>query len=415
MLNTIPKKIIFLVVSFIVMMILYYPSLNGGPLFDDIHFIFKSVHISDEFSYWTIWRDFSWPVSVSAEKILFQIWQYEFIYYHALNLILHFLNSYLLLRLMGKFDVPYPHFFFLLFLLHPANVISVSWMVQLKTVLCFTFCITAFFFLLKALEDKRYYPLSWLCFLLSVLSKSASLPIVLLFVIYVCRRKGKAQLMWMLPFLLISSYSTYKILNSEITTEASIQIESKSFVAVDNGKSSDHKVLPPEDTYQKDLMESFKSRSISFLKTNHYYFWQSLIPVDSYPIKGQGINKLNLTVIFHLFFILILIYLNWGNFACMSLLLGFIMLSPFLGFFTAPYMTLTWVSEQHLYLALPFFLFFWLSILEKWKFKYASVIPAVVLIFFSVQTYRAAAYYDNEEIFYTKSLEADPHNLPIAY
>jgi tetratricopeptide (TPR) repeat protein len=73
------------------------------------------------------------------------------------------------------------------------------------------------------------------------------------------------------------------------------------------------------------------------------------------------------------------------------------------------------VSEQHLYLALPFFLCFWMGILDKWKFKYAQLVPALFIVFFSVQTYRAAKYYDNEIIFYSKSLEADPYNLPIVF
>lgn len=187
---TIPKPV-YILLAFLLVLGLYYPSLNGEPIWDDFHVIFRNNIITGDFSYWAIFKDFAWPVSVSAEKILFSIWKYEYFYFHLLNLLLHFLNSYLLLKLLEKLELPYLRFIFFLFLLHPSNVISVSWMVQLKTLLCFTFCISSFFFLIRAMEDKRYFGLSWVSFLLSVLSKSASLPLSLFFWHTPTRKKAR--------------------------------------------------------------------------------------------------------------------------------------------------------------------------------------------------------------------------------
>jgi hypothetical protein len=111
----------------------------------------------------------------------------------------------------------------------------------------------------------------------------------------------------------------------------------------------------------------------------------------------------------------LLIFLNWSSIPGLALLTGYVMLSPFLGIFTAPYMTLTWVSEQHLYLALPFMLCFWVGILAKWKFQFAQLIPIVFVSFFSFMTFKAATYYQSDILFYSKSLQADPSNIPIAY
>jgi hypothetical protein len=279
---------------------------------------------------------------------------------------------------------------------------------------------------MRALEDKRYYALSWISFALSVLSKSASLPAVLLFLIYSYKSKGKQQLLWMLPFLLISTYSTYKILASSVTAEGAEQIESKSFVAtklypVEKSRPAavvnrpDPTPAPAVVNDERDILKEVGKISNLFLKTVHYYFWQIILPLENYPIKGQSTRPAGFIESFHLMFLMILTYINWGTVAAMGLMSGYLMLLPFLGIFSAPYMNVTWVSEQHLYLSLPFFLLFWTGLLASLKFKYSPAIPILFTLFFTVQTFRAIPYYNNEIIFYTKALEADPQNIPIAY
>ena len=420
--KSIPRPVLILV-SFLLLLGLYYPSLNGDPIWDDYHNIFNDSVITGNFSYWTIFKDFAWPISVSAKKVLYSLWKDEYFYYHLLNLLLHFLNSYLFLKTLEKLNLPYRRLTYFLFLLHPSNVISVSWMVQLKTLMCFTFAISALLFLIKAMEDKRFYPLAWISFLLSLLAKSASLPLSLIFVIYAYKKKGRSQLIWTLPFVIFSFYSGYKTLKSEITTSASKQIESKSFVAVENRNPQNNQVkveVIPEAPVQAAVPENktfkqFKERTGLFFKTSHYYFWQVMLPLDSFPVKGQALKETGLLEFLHIIFLALLIFLNRGTLSGLMLLAGYVMLSPFLGILSAPYMTLTWVSEQHMYLALPFMLCFWVGIFAKWKFKFSHAIPILVVTFFSFQTFKAASYYKNDIIFYSKSLQANPNNIPIAY
>ncbi len=396
---------------------LYWTSLNGLPIWDDYHNIFNDSIITGDFSYWKIFRNFAWPISVSAEKVLYALWKTEYFYYHLLNLLLHFLNSYLVLNTLEKLNFPNSRLTFMLFLLHPSNVISVGWMVQLKTILCFTFAISSLLFLIKAVEDKRFYPLSWISFLFSLLSKSSSLPLSLILVIYAYKKKGRSQLLWALPFVLFSFYSGHKVLKSEITTTATKQVESKTFVAVENRNRPTGlpQVPSQENNERKKSDQSFKERGGLILKTTHYYFWQVPLPLDSSPVKGRVPQETGPKEFLHIIFLAVTIFLNWGSIPGLALLAGIVMLSPFLGIFTAPYMTLTWVSDQHMYLALPFMLCFWMGILAKWKFKFAHIIPILFISFFSFQTYKAATYYQNDIIFYSKSLQADPTNIPIAY
>jgi hypothetical protein len=422
--KNLPKSLLILL-SFVFATILYWQSLNGPPIFDDFHFIFRDEVIVGDYLYSTIWSNFAWPLSVSVHKFLFSIWHYEFLYYHLLNLGLHFFNSYLLLKLAEKLNLPFPKFIFLLFLIHPSNVISVSWMVQLKTLLCFTFAILSFLALLKALENKKWYVLSWISFALSIISKSASLPLAVVFGFYVFKKAGPKASLWVLPILLMCGYSTYKVLKSPVTAVGVTQLESKSFVA---GISEKSEAVPPAPRIRREKHRrqpqpqpkpeepsKFKESVVTFLKTSHYYFWQVVLPMESYPVKGQAPKEIGITDGIHLLFLIVMLVANWGSLVGLCLLAGYLVMTPFLGIVPAPFMNMTWVSEQHLYLSLPFFLCLWLSLLSKWKFKYAPYALAIFIVFFSIQTYKAASYYKDEIIFYTKSLQASPSNIPIAY
>jgi hypothetical protein len=395
---------------------LYSSSLNGGPLFDDYFYIFENNAVINDVSYWTIFKKFAWPVSISAEKSVFKLWGNEYFYFHFINVLLHFFNSYLLLKLVKKLQIPFPRFIFFLFLLHPSNVISVSWMVQLKTLLCFTFCIGSFFFFLRALDDKRYYALSWASFLLSSLSKSASIPFAVFLLVYSYKKKGKEQLLLMLPFLIISSYSSYRVLGSSITSQANTQYESKAFIGkVHEGKRGNMPLLQLE---QRDvgILEKLKVRSDNLLKTSYYYFWQVVLPLDSPPIKGNPVANSGILEVVHMILLLLVIYMSLnGVVSGMSLITGYLMLTPFLGIITAPYMNLSLVSEQHLYLVMPFFICFWVELLTKLKFKFAKHIPILFIFYFSLQTFKATTYYENEINFFVKSLQSDLYNIPVAH
>jgi hypothetical protein len=97
------------------------------------------------------------------------------------------------------------------------------------------------------------------------------------------------------------------------------------------------------------------------------------------------------------------------------LALGFLLLSPFLGLFFAPFMNMTWVSDQHLYLALPFFITFWISIWEKWNVRLKTVILSLIFLLFAFKTFFTSKYFRDDISFYSESLKADFTNLPVVY
>jgi hypothetical protein len=146
-----------------------------------------------------------------------------------------------------------------------------------------------------------------------------------------------------------------------------------------------------------------------------YYFWQVLIPKNNEPVKGLNLSKAGTIDFIHLLFIFTLLFIFWKDSGLIYLCAGHFLLIPFLGFIPAPFMNITWVSDQHLYLVLPALLAFWMRVMEKTRWKYVYVLPSFLGIYFSWQTFQATSFYKNQIVFYEKSLEYNPYNIPIAY
>lgn len=151
------------------------------------------------------------------------------------------------------------------------------------------------------------------------------------------------------------------------------------------------------------------------LQTLNYYFWQGILPISNHPVKGLNYSEAGLVEVIHLFFLFILGVILFRDSAFLYLICLHVMLLPFLGIVPAPFMTITWVSDQHLYLVLPVMLAMWMRIFERIKYRYNWVIPGFLLLLFTFKTYEAVPTYKDQFTFYEKSLEYNPYNIPIAY
>lgn len=411
--------------------------MKGDAIWDDFIFLFNSHAITQPGSYDNILLNFGWPLSVIAQKLLFSLWQFDYFYYHLINLALHFLNSYLLLRFAEKLKFPFAFALFFLFLLHPANVISVAWIIQFKTLMCFTFALISCYYFEKGHENKKWYGASLFFLACSLLSKSASLPLPAVFFLLLFMRGAKKEFLWLIPFFLLSFVAGYRLMNSPVTVTALKQLDEKvpkiaesSDNEIEEVTTSEKKeVLPPtlltpayeDDVYilppmaeideQEDIPEQFSIVPSAV----HYYLWQSLVPIHNEPVKGFKYSAPGIVEIIHFIFLLLIIVLNWRRPILYALLSGYVMLTPFLGIIPAPFMNLTWVSDQHLYLILPFFLIFWLMLVEKIDHKWKIFVPYLLIPVFCFFVRQASPYYKNEIAFFNSSLKADPLNTFIAY
>jgi hypothetical protein len=438
--NARAKSILFFSGSLLLTFLLYLPSLSGEPVWDDVSFWFQDPVITTSFSYLEIWKKFSWPFSVSLQKVLYSMLGERYVFYHALSVFLHYGNALLLYFVAGSLNLPYRRWLFILFLIHPASVITVAWMIQLKTLLCFAFAAASVWAFLKFPKGKRWMILSWSLFLLSTLSKSASIPLSGLFILYTLRQGQRRQMLWLIPFILISFFSAYRVLKSPVTIQAVAKLESKNTgiipaesrgeVVAEQAPEAPAPTPPPAppsagpqpvtpapvaQAAPDKTTEKWKNRVSTFFQSARYYFWHSFLPLDNYPVKGLNYQKPGIFEIIQVIFLILIIMIDKFSTLSLSLVSGYVLLMPFLGLFPAPYMNLTWVSDQHLYLALPFFIYFWLSALQRIKKNWARFIPFFFLPLFFYQVFISNNFYRNEETFYQAALKADALNVPIAY
>ncbi|MFL5783355.1 MAG: hypothetical protein ACJ76H_02020 [Bacteriovoracaceae bacterium] len=441
-------------VAYVVALMLYWPGLSGVPVWDDITFWFFDPVMRPTFPYAEIWKNFTWPFSVSLQKFFFNLFHTRYWIYHSINFALHAFNSWLVFRLLllMRLKIGLAFAGFVLFLLHPACVITVAWMVQLKTLVCFTFAIGALIIYLQRGSSRRMI-FSYVLYLFSILSKSASLPLPLVMLFFIEKPVFRKQNLAIIPFFLICAFGAYRINYSHLavtavkdaleTTGKGIPkkaIQERQEEEVQGGEEftplSDEPLVKSTERFEpqdvgyrpsqegqaaveptKTLVElsPFAAKRRLFIKTLYYYFWQAYTPMNNAPVKGQNPYPPSVWDYLHLIFLCILILISVRFYFFYFLAAAHIFLLPYFGWIPAPYMNVTWVSDQHLYIALPFFLGAFLTIMGHLKFKWRPLLVALLALFFIIKTREAVPYYKNNTAFYGASIDHNFNNIPLVY
>lgn len=163
----------------------YFNSLSNPFIFDDLHSIAKNLYIKD-FQYLPLFfkgeytsqafipRGMFRPLLMLTFSFNYFFGRLEPIGYHLINILLHFLNGFLLYRLLRflKKDIPFglSLIIALLFAAHPLNTETVSYIVCRSDLLAGFFILLAFFSYLK---DRVF--LALVSFALALLSKETGL------------------------------------------------------------------------------------------------------------------------------------------------------------------------------------------------------------------------------------------------
>lgn len=145
--------------------------------------------------------------------------------FHAVQLIIHILNAFLLfllfLRLIKWRNNITPFLLSVLFLIHPMNSETVSYIANLQDVLFFFFGILSLHFLISRKANIRNYSISFLFLFLSFLSKETALVFVFISTIYIYLLNRKLlKLTIVLNFFLIIVYAYLRCGLAHICTSA---------------------------------------------------------------------------------------------------------------------------------------------------------------------------------------------------
>ncbi len=450
--------------AFALAFVLYWPAMQGHPIWDDISYWFFDPVMFPSFPYLEIWKNFSWPLSVTTQKILFSLFGNKYWVYHVINFVLHCFNAWLVYHflLLLRLRRSYALIGFLFFLIQPASVITVAWMIQFKTLMCFSLAMGAIIFFMRA-RNKKDYAIASVLFLLSVLSKSSALPLPMVLVFLLGNKWKTKKILTVIPFFMISLFGAYQISKSNLARDAiekAAEVTEKGLTdkvvttpepdvaftmesILEDSEMTEKMFSPPSDepmvaseditppgvnydeqsknkqivepTMSLEVLSPFMAYSRLIIKTLHYYFWQAYVPVDNAPVKGLNPFPPAFQDYIHLIFLIILVIITWGSTLFPVLVSAHLFLLPYLGVVPAPYMNVTWVSDQHLYLALPSFILLFLGLIERVKNRWVLLPVFMLLISFAVNTREASGYYRHHTAFYEKSINSNLNNIPIVY
>jgi hypothetical protein len=462
-------QILLALFTLLIPIIVFAPTFNGTSLWDDSYFIFDRYH-DHSYTYSFFWKHALWPFFESTTLTLYRIFGTNTSYWHLTNFILHLVNGWLLGKVVKNFKPKLATPLMMLFWIHPLCALTVGWIVQLKTLMSFFFGLMAVYVLIRRTPSKKTMALSCLFFFFSITSKSATIILPFVALAFVGLRKTwRPYCLKLAPFIAISVIYLVRmsfhddlqitIKNSEatITTlaekpvktplEAHVEVPEEVSVevpvehatdlppvtapematapvpeiAVPSPEATEEKSTPPQieipEMDEGVLTAEIKSyASPTKLKimayTTSYYLAAPWLPIQLSPIHSSyrgGYNFKN-----YLGFLILLVsvgLLFWKKYwPALMLMAQLIVLAPFLGLIAAPYMTFSIVSEQHLYLALPFAILMQLMLLEKIFKRHVKIACFLFFIALSAVTANYTPTFKNEEQFYRRVLSVYPHD-----
>ena len=175
----------------VLVVVSYFPALQGGFVWDDVIFAEEPV-IHSPGGLRSIWfapadiknEGHYWPLVYSSFWLEHKLWGLRPAGYHAVNIFLHLLNCLLLWRLLLRLQVPGAVLIAAVFAVHPLHVESVAWIIERKDVLSALFYLGAVLVWVRFVEAPRAgsYLLAVVLFTAGLLSKSVvvTLPLALL-------------------------------------------------------------------------------------------------------------------------------------------------------------------------------------------------------------------------------------------
>lgn len=202
--------LLFVVLAFVA----YWPARSGEFIWDDEQYIPDNPHLREAAGLWRIWFEPSatpqyYPLTFTSFWVEYHLWGTSTAGYHAVNVTLHALNTWLLWIVLRRLRAPGSFLAALVFLLHPANVASVAWIAERKNVLSALFALLAVLLWVRFLRNGARSAVvgALLLFALGLLSKTVicGLPAVMATIAW--WRGGerwRRQVWWTIPFFALA-------------------------------------------------------------------------------------------------------------------------------------------------------------------------------------------------------------------
>jgi len=400
----------------------FWPALHGGWLWDDDFYISQNPLLNDPDRLWKIWFEPGtfveyYPFEATVQFGQWLLWGADTFGYHLTNVVLHLISSLLVWRLLDKFGLRLAWLGGLIFALHPMQVESVAWIVELKNTLSLPPFLLAMCAWIDFEENRKTqdYLLALGLFLVAMLCKISMTPFPLVILLYAWWKRGRIG--WRdglasAPFFVIS------LVLAEMTIQAGIAMRQANQVPVDYVQ-----------------IGGFLSHLAGAGLALAFYFSKCFLPVGLLPIYPQWKIDPPSPAQFLPWLVLAVVIAwlwskrqTWGRHALLGLGFFLLNLAPLLGFTTTSYMSFTWVMDHFLYLPIIGLIGLVVAAMGRWEQLLPQAVRpcgiaalAVVLAVLANGSHDYAGLYAGENKLWTYTVQRNPgawlahNNLGHAY
>ncbi len=384
--------------------LIYFKAIHNGFVgLDDNDYVVKNTFTRD-FSFHGIKAIFSsfyssnyHPFTTLVYLLEYKLFGLNPMPYHALSVLLHILNTWLVLKLIENLNGNRVTAILvaMLFAIHPMHVESVAWVSELKDVLYTSFYLLSLLYYLKYIKSTdslKYYLTTLLLFLCSLFSKSAAvtLPVLLIVIdVYTGRKINLRSLLEKGPFFMLSvifgilAIMSQKVIGLENAIHLSNSFTDKIFIFSYAVSSYIFKVLFP---FGLSAMH-FPEMSANGLPWTYYASSLFLFILVWLIVRRSALRK---DMLFGIFFFLVVI----------SVMLQIVQVGNAI------------VSERYTYVSYVglFFIFGqWFSGIQRQSVrKIAAVVFSLFLIMFAVQTSARISVWKDGDVLFTDVIEKYP-------
>ncbi len=206
---------VLIVVGFLI----FLPAMHGSWLWDDNLYIVDNALIHSSDGYWKAWLNLNPlgshyagnynPLTTLVEWIEWRLWGNDTLGYHLVSVALHITSALILWRLFSRLGFAFAWVGAMIFLTHPMQVESVTWISELKNTLSLPPLLMAMLAWLDFEEKREWdiYRSAVVWFALSLAAKSSGIMLPIALLGYAWWKKGKIawwDLKITMPFFVVS-------------------------------------------------------------------------------------------------------------------------------------------------------------------------------------------------------------------
>ena len=190
----------FCLILIAVTLLAYEPAWKGMPLMDDESHLITKPELRSVSGLVSLWiepqttRQYH-PLVDSVFWVEDKLWGNSMLGYHLVNIVLHTVAALMLLKILIELEIPGAWLAAAVFALHPVQVDSVAWLVELKNTLSGIFffgCILAYLYFDRR-RSTESYTLALVLFCLGLLAKAIVAMFAPAVLIVIWWKRGKLQ------------------------------------------------------------------------------------------------------------------------------------------------------------------------------------------------------------------------------